>query len=237
MPISRYSRIEERRARKRLYLAIAGILGVFLFLLFFGVRILIGFSLFVDWIRGGSPQNQQQASTLLLPPVLNPAPEATFSARIKITGSAQPETTLIVYLNEKEYKKLTVPAEGTFELEDVPLLAGENVMSAKVTDGSENVSELSNVLRIVQKSEGPLMEVTAPEDGREVVGDDSRLMIDGKTEDATTVTINGRFVVINSDGSFSYVMNLSEGETVLKIVATDIAGNKTETERVVNYRR
>lgn len=236
MAVSRFSRIEERRARRRLYLAIAGILGVFLFLLFFGVRILIGFSLFVDWIRGASPQQQQQ-SAVLLPPVLDPAPEATFSARINVTGSAQPDTTLIVYLNEKEYKKITVPTEGTFELEDVPLRAGENVMSAKVMGGDENVSELSNVLHILQRSQGPLLEVTQPEDGREIVGDDSRLTIEGKTEDASGVTVNGRFVVVGSDGSFRYVMNLSEGETTLKIVATDIAGNKTEIDRRVIYRR
>ena len=235
MPVSRYSRIEERRARRRLYLAIAGIAGVFLFLLLFGVRILIGFSLFVDWIRGSSPQQQQSA--VLLPPVLDPAPEATFSARIKVTGSAQPDTTLIVYLNEKEFKKMTVPKEGTFQLEDVVLAEGENVMSAKVTDGADNVSELSNVLRIMRKSEGPLMEVTAPDDGKEIVGDDSRLTIEGKTEGESSVTVNGRFVVVNADGSFRYTMNLSEGETILNIVATDVAGNKSQIERRVTYRR
>lgn len=236
MPVSRYSRIEERRARKRLYLAIAGIAGVFLFLLFFGVRLLIGFSLFVDWIRGASPEQRQQ-STVLLPPVLDPVPEATFSARIKVTGSAQPDTTLIVYLNEKEFKKMTVPKEGTFELEDVALAEGENVMSAKVTDSGDKMSELSNVLRITRKSEGPLMEVTSPEDGREVVGDDSRLTIEGKTEEDVSVTVNGRFVVVGSDGSFRYTMNLSEGETTLNIVATDVAGNKSQIERRVTYRR
>lgn len=236
MPVSRYSRIEERRARRRLYLAIAGIVGVFGFLLIFGVRILIGFSLFVDWIRGSSPQTQQQ-STVLLPPVLDPAPEATFSARIKVTGSAQRDTTLIVYLNEKEFKKMTVPKDGIFELEDVPLQEGENVMSAKVSDGSEAMSELSNVLRVTRKSEGPLMEVTSPEDGREIVGDDNRIIIEGKTEEGVSVTVNGRFVVVNSGGSFRYTMNLAEGETVLEIVATDVAGNKTEISRRVNYRR
>lgn len=218
-------------------MAIAGIAGVLLFLLLFGVRILIGFSLFVDWIRGGTPQNQQQQSALLLPPVLDPVPEATFSARIRVTGSAQPDTTLIVYLNEEEYKKMTVPTEGTFELDDVPLQKGDNVMSAKITDGGENVSELSNVLRIMQKSEGPLMEVTAPEDGREIVGDDSRLTIEGKTEENVSITVSGRFVVVGSDGSFRYTMNMPEGETVLTIVATDVAGNKTEVERRVMYRR
>lgn len=234
MSISRYARVEERRARRRLYLAIAGIAGVFLFLLLFGVRILVGFSLFVDWIRGASPQQQQ--STVLLPPVLDPAPEATFSARIKITGSAQPDTTLIVYLNEKEFKKMTVPKIGTFELEDVVLQEGENVMSAKVTD-EDKMSELSNVLRITRKSEGPLIEVTSPEDGREVVGDDSRLTIEGKTEEDVTVTVNGRFVVVESDGSFRSTMNLSEGETTLTIVATDVAGNKSQLSRRVTYRR
>src|SRR3989344_1813608 len=236
MTVSRYDRIEDRRAKKRLYYAIAGIIGVLLFLLLFGVRILIGFSVFVDWIRGAPPQQQQQ-SALLLPPILDPAPEATFSAHIKITGSAQADTTLIVYLNEKEFKKMTVPAEGTFELEDVALQKGENVMSAKITDGKENMSQLSNVLHIIQKSEGPLMEVTSPDDRKEVVGDDSRLTIEGKTEEESSVTVNGRFVVVNSDGAFHYTINLSEGETILKIVATDVAGNQSQIERRVTYRR
>lgn len=217
-------------------MAIGGITGVFVFLLFFGVRILIGFSLFVDRIRGASPQTQQQ-NTLLLPPILDPLTEATFSATLTVSGHGQENTTLVLFVNEKEYKKLTVAKGGLFTIDNVTLTEGDNVISSRAIDEKGNASDLSNVLRVTNKRKNPLLVVTSPDDGSSVVGDNNSITIAGKTEEDTSITVNGRFVVVANDGSFDYKTTLQEAENTFTIVATDQAGNKTELKRRVTYNR
>lgn len=236
MAVSRISRVEERKQQRRLIFAIAGSVAVVAFILFFGLKILVGFSLFVDWIRGGSaPQANQQS--VILPPVLNPLPEATFSASLKVSGSAQPDLTLLLFVNEREYKKLTIPSEGTFEIDDVALTEGENVISAKAADEAGTMSELSNVLRVKVSSDKPLLEVDEPQEGASVVSDTNAVVVVGRTEEDNSVTINGRYVVLEKSGSFRFSAQLSDGDNVLSVVATDPAGNQTTIDRRVSYRR
>ena len=61
--------------------------------------------------------------------------------------------------------------------------------------------------------------------------------VDGMTYDNVTVTINDRMVVIKTDNSFSYTYPLNDGDNILKIVATDAAGNQTTVQRKVTYHK
>jgi hypothetical protein len=70
-----------------------------------------------------------------------------------------------------------------------------------------------------------------------VHGESNLVTVEGNTEDETTVTINGRMVVIKSDNSFSYSYPLNQGDNKLVIVAEDEAGNKTEIERNIKYEK
>ncbi len=231
---SRLARFEEKNARNRLVVAVLGTFAVVLFLLFFGVKILISFSVFIDKLRGNSPTSASQA--IVLPPTLDPLPEATNSAQLKISGRGQSGLTVIVYLNGNETKKLTIPKEGTFS---TVLIAqeGKNTISAKVLDDKGNISELSPVLKIMVTNKAPLMEVTSPQDNATISGDDNKTIVSGKVEDDVRVTINDRLVVVQNDGSFSYKFPLPEGDTILRIIATDSAGNQTKIERKVTYKK
>ena len=66
-------------------------------------------------------------------------------------------------------------------------------------------------------------------------GEKKAVIVTGKVKEDSTVTINGRFVVVQNDGSFSYDFPLNDGDTILKITATDEAGNQTSVERKVTY--
>jgi hypothetical protein len=235
MVISRYGRIEEKRQRKRLILAIIGIIGIVVFMLIFGFRLLVGFSLLVDTIRGNTPVTQQ--AVIILPPVLNPVPIATKSSSLTISGYGQQGYTLILYVNEKETKKITLPKVASFSAIPITLKEGSNSISAKMSDDKGNLSDLSNILTVEFKQKQPTLELQSPEDNTTISGDNNNVNIIGKTETDTTITVNGRFVVISNDNSFNYPYSLNEGDNTLKIEARDQAGNTTTIERKVRYQK
>ncbi|MFZ5845234.1 MAG: hypothetical protein ACOY0S_02080 [Patescibacteria group bacterium] len=236
MASSRLSRYEERRQKRRLILALAGSVGLILFLFIFGFKILVGFSLFVDRLRG-NPRQAQNTPELIQPPQLDPLPLATNSGKIKVSGRGQTGLTLLVYQNEVEIKKLTLSDDGTFKLADLSLTEGNNTFSAKLIDEKGNISDLSNVVNVTFKKTPPALEVNSPMDNSEVRGETNMITVSGKTSEDATVTVNERLAVVKSDGSFNYNYTLTEGDNLLKIVATDVAGNQTIIERKVIYHR
>ncbi len=236
MMSSRIRRYQDEQEKKKIYWAIGGSLGLIVFLAIFGLKILVGFSLLVDKIRGNSPANPGAGQTLLLSPVLDSLPTATNSAALALTGHGQEKMTVIIYVNDSQFRKLPIESDGTFSITNLPFKEGENTISAKLTDG-KNTSDLSNVLTIEFKKKGPKMELDKPEQDAKISGDDNTVEVAGITEEDVSVTVNGRFVVTRSDGSFTYRFPLNDGENKLTIVATDDAGNTTTADRTVTYHK
>lgn len=56
-------------------------------------------------------------------------------------------------------------------------------------------------------------------------------------EDAEVLRINGRIVIIENDGSFTYAVTLEDGDNNFEIVAEDKAGNKTTERLTVQFWR
>lgn len=235
MALSRIGRYEERKLRTRLVLSIIGSIAIIAFLLVFGLKILVGFSLLVERLKGNSPT--QQAQTLLLAPTLDPLPIATNSATLSVTGTGTPGAILILYVNEGETKKLTIPSDGRFSVPSVKVIEGQNTVSAKLTDEKQNLSDLSNVLTVTVKRSPPSLEITSPSPNATITGDKNTVDVVGKAEEGSTVTLNDRFVVVRNDGSFFYTVPLSDGDNTLKVIATDAAGNQTIVERKVTYQK
>ena len=237
MRLTRFGRIEEKKQRKKLLLAIVGSIALVVFLLVFGFKLLIGFSLLVEKLHG-SPQPTQNASqTIIQPPTLNPLPIATKSSSLVVSGSGQPDLTAIVYVNDAETKNIPLTKSGIFTTQLTNLKDGTNTISAKLMDTKGNLSDLSNVLTVEIKQKQPTLEISSPNDNTSILGDNNAVMINGRTDDNTTVTVNGRFVVIKSDNSFGYQYPLNDGQNKLTIVATDEAGNTTTVERTVTYQK
>lgn len=237
MPYSRLSRLDERKDRRRLTLAIAGIVGIIVLVLLFGVKALIGFSVVVDSMKGSSPTPATQNQSLILPPTLDPPPEATNTATISVTGKGQANLSLIVYLNDAQFKKLSIPTDGNFAINTIPLSDGTNTISAKIADDKGNTSDLSNVVSVVYGNKPPTLDVSAPSDNANVSGEPNTVAVTGTTDDNVSITINDRLVVVKSDNTFAYNYPLNDGDNVLTIVAMDAAGNQTKLTRKVTYHR
>lgn len=236
MVLSRIRRIEERQLRKRTFWAIAGSVGILLFLGLFGVKLLESFSLLLDKLHPSLPNTQPQ-SVLILPPTLDPLAQATNSASLIITGKGQPDLVVILYADDAEAKKGKVDKDGTFSLPYEAQTDDKHTFSAKLSDDKGNLSELSNVVSTTIKRTKPALEVTAPTNGTTLYGDTNTVAISGKTDPDSSVTINGRFVLVKDDGAFSYTATLTEGDNNFHIVARDIAGNETSLDRKVIYHK
>lgn len=232
MVYSRLIRHEERKQQKRLVWALGGMVGLVIFLFVFGLKILVGFSLLVDRIRGTTPQ--QLTQELILPPILDPLPEATNSANITITGKSDAGVTIVLYLDEEETTTLKTKDDGTFSFTK-KLTEGEHTVSAKAKNDKDALSGLSNVVRVSIRRTKPELTITSPNDDARIVGDSNTVTVKGKTSPDNAVTINDRLAVVTNDGSFSYTQTLTEGENTLRITATDPAGNEASEDRRVTY--
>ncbi len=232
---SRLNRLEEKRAYRRFILNLLGIGAVILLVLFLGVPALIKFSTLLTTLKG-SDTPETKSTLAPFPPHLEIPFTATNSATINVSGYGPAGTTLQIFLNNQTFKTITLPGDGRFIIYDLNLKDGENKVTATVKNSSGLTSSPSETLLVAYKKSGPKLIVDSPNDGDKISGDKNVTEVKGKVEDNTvSVTINNRWVMINDDGSFSYTINLSNGDNQIKIIATDIANNQTTVERKVNY--
>ncbi len=159
-------------------------------------------------------------------PVLETLPEFTNVAVPTITGTAEPGSTLILFLNGEVYTTLTVGPSGEFDT-DVTLVDGINVIIAWATDASDNTGHLSAEIGTILDQEAPLAPRldTLPELTNVV-----EQTVSGTAEALSQVTvfINGEVVStadVGPDGTFELQLDLVEGENLITAHATDRALN------------
>jgi hypothetical protein len=233
---SRLSRSAERKLTKKLFLAITGSIGLIIFILIFGLKILINFSLIVDKLRG-TEKNVTNSSSLILPPTLDPLPYATNSAVLSISGRGKNGLGVIVYLNGKEYRKLKVDDNGTFSVRDITFKEGTNTLHAQLFDIQGNKSGLSATESVTINKKQPDLEISSPKNGDTINGDNNIVVVNGKTNEENTVTVNDRIAVVGVNGVFALRFPLNEGDNTLAITATDPAGNQKKEEVKVSYHK
>lgn len=235
MVYSRRSRVEEKSARHRIAIGLIGSIALLVFIALFGLKLLIGFSVLVDRIRGGSNQQQPAQQALLQPPVLNHLPEATNSATLTINGTGTAKMQVVIYVNDEEHSRLMIPDSGSFQITDIPAKEGTMTISAKLLDAKNTTSDLSNVVTTTIDRTPPTLVVSSPADNATINDGTHKVTVEGKTDEDMRVTITGRIVVVKADGSFSYSMPLNDGPNKLEVISTDAAGNTTTIVRNVTY--
>lgn len=227
-------RTEEKKLYRKLFLTIASLIFSALLFLF------VGLPLFARIIFGLTSLNQNKSvenkssSAVLFPPTLDPVLEATNSAKIKISGYGDKDTTVIIMVNDVEVVKVTADKDGKFSANNITLDQGANSITAK-SALKDSESSPSSPINIVYKKTPPKLDVESPSDGEKFYSENKEANISGKTDPENTISVNERFVIVDQDGNFSYKLPLSDGENKLKIIATDQAGNQTTEERKVNY--
>lgn len=230
---SRLSKRMESKTKKNLALSVLGIILIILLALRFGIPSLINLSLFLSGSKNNQEQSKIQDTSFIAPPVLDSFPQATASANVIISGITLKKQTINLYINGDLVDSTKAGDDGKFSFKQT-LKPGENTIKAKIIV-NEKESDFSNTITIAYKSAPPFLNVNSPADGQSFSKDKNIVEIKGATDPDVKVTVNGFWAIINSSGEFSYSFPLQNGENKIKVIAIDIAGNKTEKEIKVPY--
>lgn len=225
---SRLSRRMEQKTKRNLLLSVLGIILVILLTFKFGIPFLINLTFFLSGSKGNREQSENKYPSFIAPPILNSFPQATSSANIIISGVASKNQTINLYINDNLIDTSKTKDDGSFSFKET-ISSEESVIKAKVVVGNKE-SEFSQPLTTAFKSSSPSLNISSPSDGQSFSKDQSIAEVRGTTDADVKITVNGFWAITHDAGNFSYRMPLQNGENKIKIVATDIAGNRTEKE-------
>lgn len=207
-------------------LGLGGIIILLILLFSFGPQLLISFSSLL--LKNDTTSSQdKKALTYVAPPILNPLPTATNSATIIVSGETTTGELIKLYVNGKAVDKKSVKKNNTFTFSSVKLTKGTNEIKAKAVTEDDQESNYSPTVTIQYLDKAPTLEISAPLDGQTVKDNPT---LTGKTDTGVKVTVNDFWAITSDDGTFSYRLNLQQGDNRIKIIATDDAGNKAEKE-------
>ena len=229
---SRLDRIEQNKAKKRIALIILASISLLGALFILGVPILVRMSVFFGDKK--SLPVKQLDTTAPFAPVIETTPEATNSATITIKGYSEAETSIRLFINNKEISKIKTENDGSFVLKNVNLKKGTNTINLTAIDSSNNESA-PTIATVFFSTESPSLEISEPPDKQIINGKENSITILGITDAGTSVHINDRFVTVSTDGSFRFPFRLENGENKIVITATNSSGNVKTIERRVTY--
>jgi len=223
----------EQKTKKNLLLSVFGIVLVILLVFKFGLPFLVNLSLFMSDSKGNQEQSENKGPSFIAPPILNPFPQATSSANIIVSGVASKNQTINLYINDNLIDSIKTKDDGEFSFKET-IKPGESTIKTKAIVG-EKESEFSNTITTAFKSAPPSLSIISPTDAQSFSKDQNIAEVKGATDPDTRITVNGFWAITDNTGEFLYKLPLQNGENKIKILATDLAGNKTEKEIKVTY--
>jgi flagellar hook assembly protein FlgD len=171
----------------------------------------------------------RQVMLILKPPdilVDNPPNDLWINQKmLSVQGWVPPGTTLSV--NGKE---AAVDPEGEYSV-DVLLQEGENILEFEASDAVGNLATTER--RVFLKTRPPALSLSSVKEGMEVT--EPSLLVVGQTEVGAAVRLNGRELAVDSRGGFQGLVNLVQGDNLIKAEAVDRAGNVTALSRRLTY--
>lgn len=170
--------------------------------------------------------------------ITNNKPTITWEVRDDDSGVDPDSIKLTIDSNAAITTGITkTPVSGGYDCSYTPsttLADGQHTIKVDASDHDGNASIQTSVTFKID-TVAPTLNVTSPTDN--FVTNQASITVEGTTNDVTsspvTVTINDEPVTVQSNGSFSKQITLSEGENTITVVATDGAGKSTTVTRHV----
>lgn len=197
-----------------------------------------GLPFFIDILAGPNEKGKTKIVQETVPPIipqLSALPEATFSGSVNVEGFSDAEVEVTVLVNDQNGDNANTDKNGAFSLR-AKLSEGENRIQVKAKN--KDNKESSSVIKIVTLDTKPLdLTLESPKDGSVFFGKNNQVVeFRGKvSKPQADVTVNGAFTKVGSDGKFSLMYRLSDGDNEITISAIDNAGNKAEKKLKLNY--
>jgi len=166
-----------------------------------------------------------------------PAADSLFnSSPVSVSGSVDDDTATVLINGQPA----TVAAGGSFNVDNVALREGPNLLTVTATDSAGNSSTAS--VQVSLDTDPPTVTVETPADGATLTSlqvDVAGLVNDiitGTTIDSQDcqVTVNGVEAQVSNRAWVVPDLLLQRGQNVLEIVATDRAGNRRSLSTEVN---
>jgi len=210
---------------------------IFLSVVFVVVMFKWGLPLFMNLIAGNGVQRVETGKDIIPPqsPIISALPDATNSAKITIEGFTEAGANVELLLNDKTDKIIKADEKGSFTF-DALLISGQNRIQLRAKDDAGNES-MSEVTLINLDSKPLVLNIFSPKDGSEYFGKTNQVVdIKGEVnKSGSQVLINNSFVQLDKAGTFVHRFMLSGGENIIKIVASDNAGNSSENTLKIIY--
>jgi len=189
----------------------------------------------VDLMIPSSSVTKTDDSTMPQIPVLAAMGEATFSAKIKVSGATSGKARVMATDQEGGSYTATADDEGYFDIEDITLSKGTNTILVWAENDKGEQSNKAQLM-IAQDSEVPILTMEAPTDGQSFSGlKEKNVAIKGSLDEDGRVRVNGTMVWLDSEHKFSQNYTLQQGDNLIRVEATDLAGNLAETMLTVKY--
>ena len=232
---SRLNRTTERRSKRNLVLSLLGIIVVFFLIIKVGIPLLVNFSLFLANRKDTTSSQSVNSNdpSFIAPPVFDPLPSATNSAKIALSGTGNPDQTVKIYVNDNLQDEVPTKKDGTFSLTE-DLKKGQNKITAK-SQSKGKESDFSKPVTVTYIDTKPTLDLTSPSDGQTFTKAQNTAPVTGKTSSGARVTVNGFWAIVDDNNNFSYSLPLQNGDNQVKVVAKDDAGNTTEKNLKVTY--
>lgn len=229
-------RLEKKGKRKFIFTILLGIFLLYALLSWILPTLVGGLSVINRFKPAPQVTNSIADNATLAPPILSIPYEATNTATIPIKGYAAALSTVEIYIDDELKTDTKAKDDGSFSIDSISLNLGTNNISGKAVDEKGNKSPSSKPIRIIFTSDKPNLEISSPSDNQTVTGD-KKVTVSGTTDadKGITVTAGSTRLIVNSDGTFSQSIEISEGENNIIITALDQAGNSTQITRKVIY--
>lgn len=231
---SRLNRRIERQNKINFLLSTAGVIIILLSVFKFGIPMLINLSLFLEANKNTQSTKTARQPIFISSPILDPAPYATNSAVMSVSGIAGSSENIELYVNDELTNQTKSQKNGRFIFNNITLQQGQNTIKAKAEKNNIQ-SDFSQTQTINFTNRAPSLSIDSPADGQSFSKDESPIAVKGKTDPGVKITVNGFWAIVQDNGEFSYELPLTNGDNQIKVRATDSAGNATEKDLKVSF--
>jgi hypothetical protein len=178
----------------------------------------------IDLPAGGS-------SSVGAAPIADSLPAYTREPQLQLTGkvpsfAVQAGRSLQIVLNGAVVTTMPLDLSGAFSTA-LALKDGSNTVGVALVADRDVVA--ASTYTVVLDRTPPTLTLAQPAAGSTV--DAKNIVVSGTAEAGSTITVNGRMVIPNPDGTFTESLSASAGSVAITVVARDRAGNET-TEKV-----
>lgn len=182
-------------------------------------------------IAGGLIYSTQNRLEHLNPPLLK-SEKQYVGKQVTVSGIAYPDSKIALYVDDRYVEETLVSNDGSFSATVTFDTAGENIVKAKQV--YKNItSDFSEPLRFS-------VDLTPPDiSGLQISSQipsftkDESLTITGSVRSDDKLMINQDVVELDSDGNFSHIQKLKNGENTIELKLLDVVGNIAATSTFI----